>query len=190
MNQPSYSSKTDRSLAVTGRWLKHLIFFLIFSTISVTNAQVPNSCEAELRRAEQKYRAVELDSAVYLIRLCLNKKEATDQDKARAYKLLGKVYIARQDTTEAKKAFGKMLELNPQMTLDATQETSEVMVIFNEVKMAFEQKQRQVGKSKKWLWIGASGAAAVGAAVAILGGGGNGAGGNGGFVAPPGRPPR
>jgi len=115
MNQPSYSSKTDRSLAVTGRWLKPLIFLLIFIVIFVANAQAQNSCESELRRAEQKYRAVELDSADYLIRLCLNKLEASKQHKIEAYKLLGKVYIAKDSTGKAKEAFKKMLEINPEV---------------------------------------------------------------------------
>jgi len=144
------SEKTGRSLGVTSQWLKHLILLLIFNTISAVQAETKNTCEAELRVADQKYRAGELDSAAYLIRLCLNKKEATKKDSVWAYKLLGKVYIARQDINEAKNAFGEMLKLNPKTTLDETQETLEVMAIFNEVKTTFE-KQR--GKNWQWLFV-------------------------------------
>jgi len=172
--------------AFVNRLGKCLFLILIFGTFPVTVAQAQDSCEVELKEADQKYRSGEFNAALALINGCLSRKEATQQDQAWAYKLLGKVYIARENTGDAKRAFRTMLELNPQMTLDATQETPEVMAIFNEVKMAFEQQRLRTGKSRKWLWIGAGGLTAAGITAAIILKGGN----EEGFVPPPGRPPR
>ncbi len=198
----------------TNRFIHWLICATILMVCSAAMPQTPSPCETELKTAEQKYLDGYLDEAMGLLNRCLNKPSATNQDSAEAYKLLGKIYIAKENRQEAKKAFWMMLMINPAANLEPATETAEVMLIFYEVKAALE-KQRQPpeevkaapgkqqqppeattpakqGRSKKWIWIGAGGAAAVGAAVAVLGGGGGGNGGrgNGGFVAPPGRPPR
>ena len=168
MNKQCYSSRTDRSLdstelaeaAVTGQWLKHVALLLIFSTISVVQAQTQNTCVAELREANQKYLAGKVDAARDLLKKCVNKNKASKQDKVEAYKLLGKIYIAKDSSDQAIDAFKKMLKLNCQMTLDTTQETPEVIAIFNEVK-----KQQKCGGSKKLLWISAGGGLAVAGAI-------------------------
>lgn len=182
----------------TSRFIHWLICAAILMACSEAMPQTSRSCETELKTAEQKYLDGYLDEAVDLLNLCLNNPDVINQDKAEVYKLLGKIYIAKDNRDEAKKAFGMMLTLNPAAILDPTKETLEVMSIFNEVLTALEKQRRppkepkpvKKSRSKKLLWIGAGGAAAVGAAVVILGGGGNGGGGNGGFVEPPGRPPR
>jgi len=181
-------------------FLQRLTLIMILSLIPVTLAQAQSLCEVALNEAEQKYRSGDFSAALILINRCLIRTEATAQDKVWAYKLLGKVHIAQENPDEAKKAFALMLRLSPETTLDPTQETPEVMAIFNEVKAAFEKPRppragpqpKKKGGSKKWIWIGAGGVAAVGATAILLGGGG----GNGdgttppptGFPLPPGRP--
>jgi len=183
MNEQSYSLKTDRPLAVAGQWLKHMILFLIFSTISTVQAQTQNACEVELRLANQQYRFGKFDSAYYFIRLCLNKKEAITQDSVEAYKLLGKIHIAKDSTDKAREAFKIALKLNDcQITLDANQEPPVVIKIFNKV------KQQTCGKSKKWLWIGGGLIAAGTTTIIICPWCGDGPT-QDGFVQPPSRPP-
>jgi len=183
MNKQSYSLKTDRSLAVSGQWYKHLILFLIFSVIFVANAQAQNSCEAELREAQQKYSENEFDAARDLLKRCVNKKKASDQDKIKAYELLGKVFIAKDSSGKALEAFKAMLKLDCQITLDSTQVTPEVFGIFKE-----SQKQQTCG-NKNWLWITGGLAAAGGAVIIILTRDGDEPPPNpDDFVQPPGRP--
>lgn len=162
MNKPSDSSETARSLVATGQWFRRLVLLLIFGAISAVQAQVPTACETELRAAEQQFLDGKFDSASSLIRFCLKKKEATTQDSVKAYILLGKIYIARDSTTQARETFKTALKLsNCQMTLDANQETPEVMRLFKEV------KKQTCGKSKIWIWVGV-GVAVAGTTVAII----------------------
>ncbi len=161
----------------TSRFIHWLICAAILMACSEAMSQTPRSCETELKAAEQKYVDGYLDEAVDLLNRCLNNPNTANQDKAEAYKLLGKVYIAKENRDEAKKAFTMMLALNPVATLDATKETSEVMSVFNEVKTALEKPRQpsettqpvKKGRSKKWLWIGAGGAAAAGTAIVLYG---------------------
>lgn len=169
--------------AQNNRWHILLLLFIIWKAAI---AQTQSACEAALLEAEQKYQAGKLDSALVLINGCLVKKDATRQDKASAYEFLGKVYIALDEIEQAKNAFGEMLKVNSKITLDPTMETPEVMAIFNEVK----QKQRQAGKSKKWLWFRAGGLVAAGITAAIIFQNAPQGSSSESFVLPLGRPPR
>jgi len=177
----------------TSRFIHWLICTAILIACSEAMPQTSRSCETELKTAEQKYLDGYLDEAVDLLNRCLDKPGATNQDSTEAYKLLGKIYIAKENRAEAKKAFWMMLTINPAANLNPAIETSEVMSIFNEVKTALE-KQRQPpeepqpmkqGRSKKWLWIGGGTAVVAASITAIVLSNGTT---DEGFVKPPGRP--
>lgn len=162
MNKPSYSSlKSDLSLTVPGRRLKYVILLLSFGMISVAQTQTPDSCKAELSKAEQRYQVDDFDAARDLLNLCVKNKKASKQGKVEAYKLLGKVYIAQDSTDKALEAFKAMLKLDCRITLDSTQVKPDVFVVFKEA-----QKQQTCGK--KWPWIVGGGLAAGGIVAAII----------------------
>jgi len=177
MEKKSYSSKTGRRLEPT-------ILLLVFVMVSVAQTQTPDSCKAELSNADQKYKTNDFDAARDLLNRCVKNKKASKYGKVEAYKLLGKVYIAKDSTDKALEAFKAMLKLDCRTMLDSTQVTPEVFMTFQDAK-----KQQTCG-SKKWLWIGGGLAAGGGAAIIILTGGGDGEPPiQDGFVQPPGRPP-
>jgi len=177
-----------------------LVCALIFEPVSATRlpapAQTQENCDTLLREAEKKYNEGYFDVAIELLNRCVGKKNVPRPQKAEAYKLLGKAYISKGILEEAKNAFLNMLEQNPQATIDPSTERPDVYKVFDEVKVAFEEKQAKPGPpseakkggSKKWLWIGGGGAAVALAAILIFSGG-DGVD-EGSLPGPEGRPPR
>jgi tetratricopeptide (TPR) repeat protein len=174
-----------------------LIFEPVSAALLPALAQAQENCDSLLREAEKKYNEGYFDVAIELLNRCLDKKNVSRQQKAEAYKLLGKAYISKAVLEEAKNAFLNMLEQNPQATLDPSTETPDVYKVFKEVKDAFEKKQvepmppaeAKKGSGKKWLWIGGGGAAVALAAILIFSGDGDGDD-EGSLPGPEGRPPR
>ena len=79
-------------------------------------------------------------------------------EKAKAYKLLGKVKVALDDAPGAKAAFREMLSLQPFMELGPKQETPETIKIFKEVRIEFLTANPTTKGAKNWPWIAVSGA--------------------------------
>ncbi len=165
-----------------------LLFTPLPGTISLVFAQ--GKCSQELNDAEQKYNTGRFDEAIESITKCLGKPGITEDEKMRAYRLLGLAYIAKDYLEDAKTAVKKLLDMVPNYQSDPVQDPPPFTRMVEEVK---EQQQTQKvkpepvipptpeaqekkGGSKKWYYIG-GGVLAAGVITGIIlssGGDGNG----------------
>ncbi len=122
------------------------------------SAQTPENCEQELRQATSLFRSAKYDSALSLLNFCLLERQPGSLEKVEAYKLLGKVKVALDDTRGAKAAFRETLSLQPFLELDSKQETPEIIKIFNEVRIEFLTANPTTRGAKNWPWMAISGA--------------------------------
>ena len=178
--------------------IKSLVFILIagllFSpmpgVISPVFAQ--GKCTLELNDAEEKYNTGRFDEAIESITKCLNKSGITEDEKMRAYRLLGLAYIAKDYLEDAKTAVQKLLDMVPNYQSDPVQDPPPFTKMVEEVK---EQKEtdkekpipkvtrvttseEEKGSNKKWYYIG-GGVLAAGVIVGIIAAGGGDGNGNG-----------
>lgn len=186
---------------------KSLVFFLItgllFSPMPgvISMAFAQGKCAQELNDAEEKYNTGRFDEAIESITKCLNKSGITEDEKMRAYRLLGLAYIAKDYLEDAKTAVQKLLDMVPNYVSDPVQDPPPFTKMVEEVK---EQKQTQKkepapritqvtepeeekGGSKKWYYIG-GGVLAAGVIVGIIASTGGDGNGNGPAEALPGPP--
>ena len=186
---------------------KSLVFFLItgllFSPMPgvISMAFAQGKCTQELNDAEEKYNTGRFDEAIESITKCLNKSGITEDEKMRAYRLLGLAYIAKDYLEDAKTAVQKLLDMVPNYVSDPVQDPPPFTKMVEEVK---EQKltqkkepvprvtqvtepEEQKGGSKKWYYIG-GGVLAAGVLVGIIASGGGDGNGNGPAEALPGPP--
>jgi tetratricopeptide (TPR) repeat protein len=175
---------------------KSLVIFLIAGLLltplpgTVSQVFAQGKCSQELNDAEQKYNTGRFDEAIESITKCLGKPGITEDEKMRAYRLLGLAYIAKDYLEDAKTAVKKLLDMVPNYQSDPVQDPPPFTKMVEEVK---EQKQTQKekpapvvppvtkpqeekGGSKKWYYIG-GGVLAAGVITGIIlssGGDGNG----------------
>lgn len=176
--------------------IKSLVYILIAGLLLspmpelISTAFAQGRCTQELNDAEQKYNTGRFDEAIESITKCLNKSGITEDEKMRAYRLLGLAYIAKDYLEDAKTAVQKLLDMVPNYQSDPVQDPPPFTKMVEEVK---EQKQtekkepipkvtrvtepeEEKGTNKKWYYIG-GGVLAAGAIIGIIalsGGDGNG----------------
>jgi tetratricopeptide (TPR) repeat protein len=146
-------------------------------------------CARELRLADQHYRRGAFDQAISLLTQCLNKPGLAEQEKLRAYRLLGLAYIAKDYLNEARSAIRKLLDLVPDYQPDPVQDPPPFTRLVQEVKQAKEkpaprpaEKERlekiipaEKDRSTTVYWLaGGAGAVVLGVLAAVLIGGGPG----------------
>ncbi len=155
-------------------------------------AQGQNICEKQLTDAEQRYNTGRFDEAIGLISECLGKPGLSEQEKMKAYRLLGLSYIAKDYLEDARTAVKKLLDMVPNYQSDPVQDPPPFTKMVEEVKEEQQQPnqkpevkqpaelekmtkvEKKKGSNTKWYIIG-GGVLAAGAVVAIIAsGGGNG----------------
>lgn len=176
---------------ISGRLVGFVLWAFLF-TISydpLTHSWAQEKCETALADAERQYNDGRLDDVMKTLESCLP-EGLKNEDKSKAYRLLGLTYMAKDYLEQAKQSIQKLLELVPNWQPDTDQDPPPFMHMVEEVRKemkeekkeaapqkAVEQLQEQPkkGGSKKFLWIGL-GAVAIGGGLAIglIGGGGNG----------------
>jgi len=141
------------------------IFFAAFAP-----AQSP--CAQELAAANQRYGDGDFTGAITAIQRCLEKTEVAAPEKITAYALLTRIYIAVEDTAQARRAALQLLAIAPNYQPDANDSPE-----FNNLVDALKKQRRpppttpvvKPKKSgKKWWWIGGAAATTAGAAAIIL----------------------
>ncbi|MBN2367174.1 MAG: hypothetical protein JXL67_13480 [Calditrichaeota bacterium] len=169
-----------------------LLFLPVPSLINTIYAQSQGVCEKQLADAEQRYNTGRFDEAIGLITECLGKPGLTEQEKMKAYRLLGLSYIAKDYLEDARTAVKKLLDMVPNYQSDPVQDPPPFTKMVEEVKVEQQQPkqkpevkqpkelekmtkvEKKKGSNTKWYLIG-GGVLAAGAVVAILAsGGGNG----------------
>jgi tetratricopeptide (TPR) repeat protein len=76
-------------------------------------AQTEDQCTEQLNKAEEEYQLGNWDQAIALINNCLKKPNLSEDEKGRAYRILGLTYIATQLAKEANEAVRNLLIMVP-----------------------------------------------------------------------------
>lgn len=174
-----------------------LSFTFIYDTRSFAKTRLPKDCEKELVIAEWNYREGSFDEAIQILLRLRYKKGCREQEKALAYKLLAKIYIAKNYLAQARLAIRKMLELDGNIVLDPGKEPPPFIYLFKEAKKVLEEEKSVVatGKPQKkksnfklWPWLVGTGVAGAAAFIVFGGGEADDSFGSSGFPRPVGRP--
>lgn len=167
-----------------------LLFMPVPVLIGSGQAQAQSVCEKQLANAEQLYNTGRFDDAIGVITECLGKPGLSENEKMKAYRLLGLSYIAKDYLEDARTAVKKLLDMVPNYQSDPVQDPPPFTKLVEEVKEEQQEPEPEVKKeedlkkmtqtqepkksNKKWYYIG-GGVVAAGVLVAILAsGGGNG----------------
>lgn len=103
-------------------------------TIKTVNAQGQSTCTQNLADAERKYNTGRFDEAIVLITECLGKKDISEEEKMKAYRLLGLSYIAKDFLDDARNAVRKLLYMVPNYQPDPVQDPPPFTKLIEEVK--------------------------------------------------------
>lgn len=167
-----------------------LILFLFGPNQPFATAQSQNQCEQELAEAQSFYDTGRFDDAIQKIASCLRKGGLSEEEKLRAYRLLGLTYIAQDYLKEARTAISKLLDLVPDYNPDPIQDPPQYQRLVQQLKeerpkqpevtepvktptppkTEVEETRAPVKKSKRKMWylIGGGTALAGGVIAAIL----------------------
>ena len=158
-----------------------------------THSWAQEKCETALADAEKQYNDGRLDDVMKTLESCLP-EGFKNEDKSKAYRLLGLTYMAKDYLEQAKQSIQKLLELVPNWQPDPDQDPPPFTHMVEEVRKEMEEAQKaavsekpveqpqekptEIEKprkrgSKKFLWIGI-GAAAIGGGLIAAFAGGNG----------------
>ncbi len=130
------------------------------------------SCTANLDLAEENYNNGEFEKTISLVQLCIKDPALIRSDRLRAYKILSKTLLAKDNKKEAKEIIGKILDLNPTYLPTIEQEKPQFVNVVQEVideRKIIKKKSVKSG-SNNWLWIGAGGVAAAAIIVLLVSG--------------------
>ena len=186
---------------ISGRLVGFVLGAFLF-TISynpLTHSWAQEKCETALADAERQYNDGRLDDVIKTLESCLP-AGLKNEDKSKAYRLLGLTYMAKDYLEQAKQSIRKLLELVPNWQPDPDQDpppfTHLVEEVRKEMKEAVSEKpveqpqekpteiekpreepimtptEPQKRGSKKFLWIGIGAAALGGGLIAAFAGGG------------------
>jgi hypothetical protein len=150
-----------------GVCVRRAILLVLLTGWATVNSQTTTSCEAVLSKADDYYQAAKYDSALLWIPRCFEREDKTTDNMIAGYQLLGKIYVARGEGEEAKKAFIAMFGLSPFIQLDSREEGPAVVKAFNDARIEFlagpdTETKQPPAKSTDWLWI------AVGGSIVVL----------------------
>ncbi len=133
------------------------------------------SCAKILDKAEEFYYNAEFNKAVDLIRQCFKEPQLTRNNKLRAYRLLTRIFLAKNENDKAEKIARKMLQADPAYTPTIEREKPDYIKLINDLKSELTPKttvtEPPKKSSKKWIWIGAGAAVVLGTTAIILSGG-------------------
>lgn len=175
-----------------------VLLFLIVSNLasySLAWAQTETAdCAKQLDQAEEQYYQGHFDQAILMAENCLTRRDLPEDLEIRAHKIIAKASVSKRHVDRAKEELGKILEIDPKVSLDPDLEPPEVIKLFEEVRREKEKDtvqppqpqspakkttpgtvKREEGKkgwfARNW-YVVAGGAVVIGGGVALLSGGG------------------
>jgi tetratricopeptide (TPR) repeat protein len=160
---------------------------LLCAFLWAAGAHAQDRCKTELAKAEQAYSEGFFEQALALTNACLNKGHLTPAELAWVHKLLGQIYISKNELRQARVHAQKLLEVAPDYEPDKDQDLQRWIELVTEVKQERERQiqQQQLteppevkpivredsskkGTGKKWLWLGGGGVLAAGVAAFLI----------------------
>lgn len=164
--------KKNKSHLVIRYLISALICLQILGTLvnrsSLLLAADTQSYADQLKKAEENYYEGEFEKAIYIIDQCLQDASLSKTNRIKAYTILTRIFLAKDDQKTAKENVQRILKLDPAYQPTIEQETPKFVTLVAEVR----EEQAQLApipakKSKrKWIMIGAGSAAA--AAIIVL----------------------
>jgi outer membrane biosynthesis protein TonB len=115
-------------------FLMSLLTLPVPSIIKPVNAQEQSICTKNLAEAEKKYNTGRFDEAIVLITECLGQRDISEEEKMKAYRLLGLSYIAKDFLDDARNAVRKLLYMVPSYEPDPVQDPPPFTRLIEEVK--------------------------------------------------------
>lgn len=103
----------------------------VFSKLTAIHAQTENQCTEQLNQAEAEYSLGHWDEAIKLIEQCLKKPDVSENERGKAYRLLGLVYIAIQLEKEANDAVKNLLIMVPNYKIDPAKDPPSLQKIID-----------------------------------------------------------
>ncbi len=145
------------------------VIFLNPQGNSALYASDQSGCRDRLDQAEEFYYDGDFNKSIEIINQCLQEQSISNNDRNRAYTILVRIYLAKEDIQTAKENVRKILKLEPEYQPTIEQETPKFVNFVAEVKKEQEQLAATEAASgiSSWLLIGAGGVAAV-AIIAIV----------------------
>ena len=133
-------------------------------------AQINQTCEENLEKADDAYYDSEFDEALRLIGLCLNQSDISNIHRSLAYTVFARTLMAMGESEKAKDYIGKILEINPDYEPTIEEETPKYVNMVSLVRKKIEQ-QKQIEEESgisSWVWIGAGGVVAAVTVIALI----------------------
>jgi len=133
------------------------------------------TCSDQLDLAEENYYEGKLDETIELIMQCLKNKSVDNTVKVRAYTILLRTFLAKDNIESAKEIIHKILIVDGNYQPSLEQERPRLVNLVAEVKKEHEKNQEKENISdkqtesgiNKWLWIGAGGVVVAGVIAVI-----------------------
>lgn len=163
-------------------YLALLIFFVQLGSPMLNDRSVlmanDQTCSEKLNKAEEYYYDDALDEAQALVLDCLNNFTLEKKERIRAYTILVRISLARENKDAAKKILLKIFTLDPTYQPTTEQETPRYVNVASEAKQEFiaqsktteSQKQSSEKANTLWLWMGAGVAVVVTTIVLVVSG--------------------
>ena len=149
---------------------------LISNTVSLY-AAATTSCNDLLNQADEFYFNAKFDKAIGLIRQCIKNPNLKKSDRLRAYQILTRIFLAKNEKDKATKIAIKVLEIEPDYQPTIEKEKPDYIELISSLRTIQTQKIAEKEKpkqdSKKWWWIGGGAVIALGITAMIIGSGGN-----------------
>jgi len=151
------------------------VLFLIPQGNSGLYASDQSSCSDRLDMAEEFYYDGDFDKTIEIANKCLQEESISNNDRTRAFTILARTYLAKDDILTAKKSVRIILKLEPEYQPTIEQETPKFVNLVAEVRKEeerFAAAEAGTGISS-WLLIGAGSVAAVALIAIVASGGGD-----------------
>ena len=129
----------------------------------------------KINLAQKLYFEGNFDSAIDLIKQCLQQGLSADNEKVRAYKILAQAYLAKGFEQPAQEVVKKLLEIVPEYTPVLEEDPPQFVELVKKIKNAPAEKSKSTNNTNQkktyWLWVGSAGVVILGAtAILVLNG--------------------
>ena len=152
-----------------------LLFSQVMTATQLNGLPDDPDCQEKLDQAEESYYDGNLDQSILLARQCLEDPSITTETRVRAYKILARSYLSKDESDLAKKTVISLLRLDPDYIPTIEEESPHFVDLVTKTRAEQAQLQtvQKAGSISPWIWIGAGGAAAAAVIVIISGSSGS-----------------
>lgn len=140
-----------------------LLYAQVISAAPMFVAADEQSCKSKLDQAEESYYNGDLDQSIILAQQCLEDSLLSKDARIRAYKILARAYLTKEEFDLAKKTVLLLLEHDPNYQPTLEEESPRFVNLVTEARVEQARLKAEQDKAgiNPWIWIGAGSAAAA-----------------------------